>query len=40
MGSSLTAEVERATEVTGADFKPVELLGEVMKNLNFKEAVL
>ena len=40
MGSPLTAEVEKATEVTDADFKPIRLLGEVIKNLNFKEAVL
>ena len=40
MSLPLTAEVEEATEVTDADFKPVELLGEVMKNLNFKEAAL
>ena len=40
MGSPLTAEVERATEVTDTDFKPIELLGEIMKNLDFKEAVL
>ena len=40
MGLPLTAEVEGATEVTGADFKPIELLGEVMKNLDFKEAAL
>ena len=40
MGLSLTAGVERAIEVTGAEFKPVELLGEVVKNLNFKEAAL
>ena len=40
MGSPLTAEVKKATEVTGADFKPIGLLGEVMKDLNFKEAAL
>ena len=40
MGSPLTAEVKRAIEVTGADFEPVGLLGEVMKDLNFKEAEL
>ena len=40
MGSPLTAEVEEVTEVTGAVFKPVELLGEVVKDLNFKEAAL
>ena len=40
MGSPLTAGVERATEVTGADFKPVGLLGEVVKDLDFKEAAL
>ena len=40
MGSPLTAGVKKATEVTDADFKPVELLGEVVKNLDFKEAVL
>ena len=40
MGSSLTAEVEGATEVTDADFKLIGLLGEIMKNLNFKEAAL
>ena len=40
MGSPLTAGVEGATEVTGADFKPIGLLGEVMKDLNFKEAAL
>ena len=40
MSSPLTAEVERATEVTDADFKPVELLDEIVKNLDFKEAAL
>ena len=40
MGSPLTAGVEGATEVTGADFKPIGLLDEVMKDLNFKEAAL
>ena len=40
MGSPLTAGIEEATEVTGADFKPIGLLGEVMKNLDFKEAAL
>ena len=40
MGSPLTAEVKRATEVTDADFEPVKLLGEVVKNLNFKETAL
>ena len=40
MGSPLTAGVKKATEVTGADFEPIELLGEVVKNLNFKEAAL
>ena len=40
MGSPLTAGIEGATEVTGADFKPIRLLGEVMKDLDFKEAVL
>ena len=40
MGSPLTAGVEGATEVISADFKPIELLGEVMKDLDFKEAVL
>ena len=40
MGSPLTAGVEGATEVTGADFKPIELLGEIVKDLDFKEAGL
>ena len=40
MGSPLTAGVEKVTEVTDADFEPIRLLGEVMKNLNFKEAAL
>ena len=40
MGLPLTAEVEGATEVTDTDFKPIELLGEIMKDLNFKEAAL
>ena len=40
MGSPLTAEVKEVTEVTGADFKPVGLLDEVMKDLDFKEAAL
>ena len=40
MSSPLTAEVKGATEVTGANFKPIGLLGEVVKNLNFKEAEL
>ena len=40
MSSPLTAEVERATEVTDADFKLIKLLGEIVKDLNFKEAAL
>ena len=40
MGSPLITEVEGATEVISADFKPVGLLDEVMKDLNFKEAAL
>ena len=40
MGLPLTAEVKRATEVTDADFKPIELLGKVMKDLDFKETAL
>ena len=40
MGLSLTAGVEGATEVTGADFKLIGLLGEVVKDLDFKEAAL
>ena len=40
MSSSLTTEVKKAIEVTDADFKPIELLGEIMKDLNFKEAAL
>ena len=40
MSSPLITEVERATEVTDADFKPVKLLGEIMKDLDFKEAAL
>ena len=40
MGSPLTAGIEKATEVTDADFKPIRLLGEIMKDLNFKEAAL
>ena len=40
MGLPLTAGVEGATEVTGADFKSVGLLGEVVKDLDFKEAAL
>ena len=40
MGSPLTAGVEGATEVTGAGFKPIGLLGEVVKDLDFKEAGL
>ena len=40
MGSPLTAEVEGATEVTGAGFEPIGLLGEVVKDLDFKEAAL
>ena len=40
MGSPLITGIEGATEVTDADFKPVELLGEVVKNLDFKEAAL
>ena len=40
MGSPLTAGVKRATEVTGADFEPIGLLGEVIKDLDFKEAAL
>ena len=40
MSSPLTAEVEKATEVTDADFKLIKLLGEVVKNLDFKETAL
>ena len=40
MGSPLTAGVEGATEVTGAGFEPIGLLGEIMKDLDFKEAAL
>ena len=40
MSSLLTAEIERAIEVTDADFELIRLLGEVVKNLNFKEAAL
>ena len=40
MGLPLTAGVKGATEVTGAVFEPIELLGEIMKDLNFKEAAL
>ena len=40
MGSPLTAGVEGATEVTGAGFEPIELLGGVVKDLDFKEAAL
>ena len=40
MSSSLTAELKEATEVTDADFKLIELLDKIVKNLNFKEAAL
>ena len=40
MGLPLTAGVKGATEVTGADFEPVGLLGKVVKDLDFKEAAL
>ena len=40
MGSPLTTGVEGATEVTGTGFEPIGLLGEIMKDLDFKEAVL
>ena len=40
MSSPLTAEVKKATEVTDADFKLIELLDEIVKNLNFNKAAL
>ena len=40
MGSPLITGVKEATEVTGAGFELIGLLGEVVKNLDFKEAAL
>ena len=40
MNSPLITGVKGATEVTDTDFESIELLSEIMKNLDFKEAAL